>query len=52
MANRADRFRVEQVGLFTDVEHALLASWFGQQPPASAVHVRPLDPRLPANRTR
>ena len=39
MATRTDRLRVEQDGLFTDVEHVLLASWFGQQPPASAVHV-------------
>ena len=39
MATRTDRLRVEQDGLFTNVEHALLASWFGLQPPASAVHV-------------
>jgi hypothetical protein len=39
MATRADRLRVEQDGLFTDVEHALLASWFGQEPPAGAMHV-------------
>jgi hypothetical protein len=38
MATRTDRLRVEQDGLFTDVEHSLLASWFGQKPPASAAH--------------
>jgi hypothetical protein len=45
MATRTDRLRVEQDGLFTDVEHALLASWFGLQPPASAAHIN-LDEAL------
>jgi hypothetical protein len=45
MATRTDRLRVEQDGLFTDVEHALLASWFGQKPPTSAAHIK-LDEAL------
>ncbi len=40
MATRTDRLRVEQDGLFTEIEHALLASWFDQKPPASAAHVK------------
>src|SRR5262245_42400821 len=32
-------FRVDQDGLFTHDEHAVLSDWFGQQAPAAAAHV-------------
>ena len=31
MAAVTNRLRVDQDGLFTNVEHAVLASWFGQR---------------------
>jgi hypothetical protein len=40
MATRTNCLRVEQDGLFTGVEHALLASWFGQKPPTDAAHIK------------
>jgi hypothetical protein len=33
------RLRVDQDGLFTNDEHAVLSDWFGQQAPAAAAHV-------------
>jgi hypothetical protein len=33
------RLRVDQDGLFTNDEHAVLSGWFGQQPPYAAANV-------------
>jgi hypothetical protein len=33
------RLRVDQDGLFTNDEHAVLSDWFGQQAPAAAAHL-------------
>ena len=35
-----NRARVTKDGLFTDVEHAVLATWFGQRKPASAARIK------------
>ena len=40
MATNTNRLRVDQDGLFTDVEHIVLASWFGQQPPIDAARIK------------
>ena len=45
MAANANRLRVDQGGVFTNVEHMPLASWFGQQPPTDAVRIK-LDDAL------
>jgi hypothetical protein len=45
MAAEIHRLRVDHDGLFTDVEHAVLANWFGQQTPADAPHIK-LDDAL------
>jgi hypothetical protein len=39
MAAVTHRLRVDQDGLFTNDEHAVLSDWFGQQAPAAAAHV-------------
>jgi hypothetical protein len=44
MASQTNRFRVDQDGLFTSVEHAILAEWFGQR--RSAVGRIKLDDAL------
>jgi hypothetical protein len=40
MPAAANRLRVDQDGLFTDIEHAVLAKWFRQRKPAAAARVR------------
>jgi len=35
-----NRLRVNRDGLFTDIEHAVLAEWFGQPAPAAAARIR------------
>jgi hypothetical protein len=45
MAADTNRPRVAQDGLFTDLEHTVLANWFGQQTPADAAHIK-LDDAL------
>jgi hypothetical protein len=39
MAAITHRLRVDQDGLFTNDEHAVLSDWFGQQAPAAAAHL-------------
>ena len=34
-----NRLRVDQDGLFTDIEHAVLAKWFRQRKPAAAARI-------------
>src|SRR5262245_5908263 len=45
MSADANRLRVDRDGLFTDVEHAVLAKWFRQRKPAGAARI-PLDDAL------
>jgi hypothetical protein len=45
MAADTNHFHVGQDGLFTDVEHAVLAKWFGQREPAGAARIE-LDDAL------
>jgi hypothetical protein len=45
MAADTNRLRSDQDGLFTHVEHTVLASWFGQQPPIDAARIK-LDDAL------
>jgi hypothetical protein len=45
MATDSNRLRVDQDGLFTHVEHTVLASWFGQQPPIDSARIK-LDDAL------
>jgi hypothetical protein len=40
MSAAANRLRVGQDGLFTDIEHAVLAKWFRQRKPAAAARIR------------
>ena len=39
MSADTNRLRVDQDGLFTDVEHAVLAKWFRQRKPAAAARI-------------
>ena len=45
MSADTNRLRVDQDGLFTNVEHAVLAKWFRQRKPAGAARIR-LDDAL------
>jgi hypothetical protein len=42
MAADTNLLLVDQGGLFTHVEHTILASWFGQQPPTDAAPLCPI----------
>ena len=39
MPAAANHLRVDRDGLFTDIEHAVLAKWFRQRKPAAAARI-------------